>query len=533
MVSKTCAAESAYGRISGRLLLRMSVPIAAVGALLLAAGTFGAWRVYRLQQRGSDILSGNVASIRTAEELQSTVQEAHYRLKRFASTGNSRHLLSLSHLLPAGQASLSQAEQLAQTDRERELAARMKIGYQTLQAESTRLVHEPPPAAQNQLVRQLADEVIPQEILSYAKSYVKLNEQELARSNKRNEANANQLMFGLLMLGTCGGVAGMLAGYGIARHVSRTIVQLSLPIRDAAGKLERAVGPVAITAEPGFRDLEAVLQTISTRISTVVERLYESERDRLRTEQLAAIGQLAAGLAHELRNPLTSVKTIVQLGREAQEVSPCELEILEQEVERLEQSLQSFLDFARPPQLDKQPTDLGAVAEGVAALVYRRAHQQGVHLEYTPLEHPVAVVVDAAQIRQVVLNLVLNALEAVRRGGTVRLEVEWTPSPATAAWAAAAPPEGRPVEKIPVWGRIRTLDTGPGLPAGLGERVFEPFISTKETGTGLGLSICRRIVEAHGGEIHAADRPQGGAVFTVYLPPIAAQPQGYALPVSL
>ena len=103
------------------------------------------------------------------------------------------------------------------------------------------------------------------------------------------------------------------------------------------------------------------------------------------------------------------------------------------------------------------------------------------------------------QFRQVMLNLLLNALEAVPDGGGVEVELE------------AAEGEGR-------WLTVRVADTGPGLPEGLGDGIFRPFVSTKGTGMGLGLSICKRIVEAHGGAISAADRPGGGAVFEVRLP---------------
>jgi signal transduction histidine kinase len=124
-----------------------------------------------------------------------------------------------------------------------------------------------------------------------------------------------------------------------------------------------------------------------------------------------------------------------------------------------------------------------------------------VRLECDLPAEPVPLEADAGQPRQVVLNLVLNALDAVPEGGVVSLQVRRRASGAGGGWLI-----------------LRVADTGPGLPAGLGARVFEPFVSTKETGLGLGLSVCKRIVKAHGGEITAANRPEGGAVFTVRLP---------------
>jgi signal transduction histidine kinase len=234
---------------------------------------------------------------------------------------------------------------------------------------------------------------------------------------------------------------------------------LSVPIRDAAGKLNEVVGPVTVSASGDFDELEASLQNVAGQIGTVVERLQHSQREVLRSEQLAAVGQMAAGLAHELRNPLTSMKVLVQPAAEpaaAVSLSEEDLAVLNEEIARLERSIQTFLDFARPPQPEKRPFEARGVLEQVVHLVSGRADRQGVRI--------------------------------------------------TCAEAAGG------------WFTVRVAATGIGLPAHLGQRIFEPFVSTKETGMGLGMSICKRIVEAHGGEIIAAGRPGGGTTFTVRLP---------------
>jgi two-component system sensor histidine kinase HydH len=305
----------------------------------------------------------------------------------------------------------------------------------------------------------------------------------------------------------CGPVSGLLAGYGISRAVSRSIVRLSVPIRDAAGKLNEIVGPITLAARWGLEELEGVLQVIAERIGAVIARLQQSEREAREAEHLAAVGQMAAGIAHELRNPLMPMKILVQAAAE-REPSPGldgrDLAVLEHEIGRLEHSIQTFLDFARPPRLEKRTFDIALVLPRVVDLLAARAAQQGVRIECRVPGRPVEVLADANQIRQVVLNLLLNALDATPHGGSVRLELQEE--------------EGRR------WLKLRVSDTGCGLPAGLGPRIFEPFVSTKETGLGLGLSICKRIVEAHEGEIRAADRPGGGAVFTVRLP-LTATPE--------
>jgi signal transduction histidine kinase len=149
---------------------------------------------------------------------------------------------------------------------------------------------------------------------------------------------------------------------------------------------------------------------------------------------------------------------------------------------------------------------MGEILTELVSLLAARAEQQGVRLECRWPEQPVLIQADVGQVRQVVLNLLLNALDATAHGGTVVVEMAVS---------------GRPSEEngeADRWLTLRVSDTGGGLPADLGQRIFEPFVSTKETGLGLGLPICKRIVEAHEGKINAANHPGGGAVFTIQLP---------------
>jgi signal transduction histidine kinase len=174
-----------------------------------------------------------------------------------------------------------------------------------------------------------------------------------------------------------------------------------------------------------------------------------------------------------------------------------DLGVLEEEITRLERLIQSFLDFARPPQPEKRTLDVRPLVEQTLGLVAGRASAAGTRVEFAAPPDPVRAAVDPGQFRQVLLNLLLNALSATGAGGCITIDL-------------AKDPDG--------WLTLRVADTGCGLPDALGSRIFDPFTSTKPTGLGLGLSICRLIVEAHGGSITAANRPEGGAVFRVRLP---------------
>ena len=383
----------------------------------------------------------------------------------------------------------------------------MTAGYHGFFAELADLERQPPVAAGSPdqaataAVRHLAART--QEILPPAQEYLDYNETQIQQGSEENQRTTSRMVIGLLLLGVCGPVTGLLAGYGVSRAVSRSVVRLSVPVLDAAGKLNGVVGPIAVSGGPGLEELEAVLRRMAEQIGAVVERLQQSQREALRAEQLAAVGQMAAGFAHELRNPLMAMKILVQSAADRAGgvgLVGRDLAVLEEEMTRLERLTSAVLDFARPPRPEKRAFEAGALLEACVDLASSQAGQRDVRIDCDLPEEPLWAEADAGQVRQVVLNLLLNALEAVQDSGAIRLRLE-----------AGS-------DDAPRWLTVRVEDDGPGLPRELAQDIFSPFVSTKPTGIGLGLSICKRIAEAHGGEITAANRPGGGAVFSVRLP---------------
>jgi signal transduction histidine kinase len=491
--------------MNAKLMVRINAPLLVISALLLAVGVGAAWYVQDLQQNVSDVLAINVASMRAAEELEIGLRDVRTQLDRFLLTGDKKYLAGVPDLRKETDFWLLEAERVGVTQREQELVARIKAGYPRFFEEFDHIVEQPPAGGLLLKVRELIDDALTNEILRPTHEYLDFNEEEIAHNSAENQRMTGRMVLGLLLLGTCGPAAGLLAGFGIARGVSRSIVRLSVPIRDAAGKLNEVVGPVTLAAGWGLEELEGVLCRMADQIGAVIARLEQSQREALRAEQLAAVGQLAAGVAHELRNPLMSMKILVQSAAERgapAALAGRDLAVLEEEITRLEGLTRTFLDFARPPRLEKRPFEARLVLEQAVGLVSGRAGQRDVRIRCELPQRPVVLEADVGQVRQVLLNLLLNAVEAVPGGGTVLVQME-------------APGHARDPQR---WLTIRVADTGSGLPTELGEEIFKPFVSTKQTGIGLGLSICKRIVESHGGAIAAANRPEGGAVFAVRLP---------------
>jgi len=499
--------------MSLRLTTRIIAPSILVRATLMLLGGVAAWYLHRLQRDSSRLLMVSVTRLQAAEELEIVSIELQSQLYRFLFLPESADAAKFPKLREKAREWIAAARGQSDSEREWRWIAQIERGYDHFFVEFEEIKDDPHREEHRQRIWALAQQVASQEILQPARAYRDWNRDMMREHSGRNQAIADRMGVGLLLLGCCGAVAGLVVGYGIARSIQRAIVELTVPIRDAGGKLNQVVGPVAISSEATFQELETARQDLADRGGTVVQHLQDSQRATLRAEQMAALGQLAAGLAHELRNPLTAIKLLLQ--PEAADPQPPALDsqdlaVLQREVGRLEGTLQTFLDYARPLRLEKRPVVVRTVLRQTVAFVSPRARQLGVTIACEFPDSICQVDADEGQLRQVFLNLLLNALDASPAGTRITV---WILLPTTS------------------WLTVEVADQGPGLPAEYGERIFEPFVTTKEGGTGLGLPICRRIIVEHGGEITARDDAEGGAVFTVRLPrPDGAQQERVPVP---
>jgi signal transduction histidine kinase len=241
--------------------------------------------------------------------------------------------------------------------------------------------------------------------------------------------------------------------------------------------------------------------------------LKETTNQLLLADKLSALGQLSAVLAHEIRNPLASIKGAV----EALEAEiPWEhrkrtfLEAIRAEADRLSKLVNEFLQFARPPRLEVLPITPNAVVRSVVALVAKQAASSGIDIRTRFAQELPPIMLDGEQMKQALLNLVINAIQAMPDGGQLELATERAGSTF----------------------RISVLDSGPGVPAKIRDRLFDPFVTTKNGGTGLGLAIAQRLVKQHNGTIRATDRQGGGAAFEIEIPLVPSPAEGPALLVT-
>jgi two-component system sensor histidine kinase AtoS len=275
----------------------------------------------------------------------------------------------------------------------------------------------------------------------------------------------------------------------------RAAVELTTaPLRGAEGRL---LGLLAV-----LRDVSAVRQ--------LEEQLRRSDR-------LAAVGTLAAGLAHEIKNPLTSVLTFSRhlARRFADERFRQRFQsVVPRELERINGIVDGLLRLARPGRLTLAPVALPELLDRALELYGQQIEARRITVVREYAVGLPAIAADPEHLYQAVVNLVTNALDAMDEGGTLTVRAGWAAGPG----AVAAPgPRG---ERL----RLEVEDTGPGIPASDSSRVFNPFFTTKATGTGLGLAITHKIVEDHGGSITFRSGPGPGTTFTILLPPAVAPP---------
>jgi len=232
-----------------------------------------------------------------------------------------------------------------------------------------------------------------------------------------------------------------------------------------------------------------------------IERLHRTQMSR--AEHLASLGELAAGLAHEIRNPLAGIAGAAEVIGQQLPAGSSHREVLREvckEAQRIEMLLSDLLQYARPRPLQFARRDLGDTIEQAVLLARQQVGQQPIQIEFSkpkglpPVEH------DAALIEQVALNLLVNAIQAMDQAGCVRVEME---------------------SREGLVG-FRVVDSGRGIAPEVLPKIFRPFFTTKGHGTGLGLSLAKGIIEQHGGSIEATSLPGSGAEFSIWLPTAGA-----------
>jgi signal transduction histidine kinase len=294
----------------------------------------------------------------------------------------------------------------------------------------------------------------------------------------------------------------------IAMIMLKFVKQPLLMVAESMARV--AEGDLSVRMKPGGKDemgrLISTFDTMVDRLDTAKKELDQLHFQQMeRADRLASMGEMAAGIAHEVKNPLTGIAAAITIIKDDFETHDPRGEILDEvleQIKRLDKTVNDLLFFGKPTPPELTYTDLNSVLQKTLKFAVQHRSGRGDIIEKRLVLLPdlPPVYVDPKQIQQVLLNLILNAFQAMQEGGTMTITTE------------VHQRDGYP------WVMVSIADTGSGIPAQIRERIFTPFFTTKAQGTGLGLAICHKLITQHGGVIRVESADHQGTTFIIELP---------------
>jgi signal transduction histidine kinase len=488
-----------------KLAPKIAVTIGGVLALTVVSNValvLSARQVGTLMQA---MVTDNLSSVKAAEELEIALLEQRGYVSSYIVDGGSRvWLAELERRKPNFAHWLVRTRETAHTPAEVGIVGELERMYQEFDAqrESVIALYEQGKVVEAKTALLHTMNPLYERTYALCEEFIATNERyiEAKIADGQRRIRRNTLTTGVYVLLSTG------LSLGLLWFFYRGIL---LPLRRMAADAHSfAVGErQSVSLEPPQDELRAVGFHLRSLMSDMSETRSDLERSRgqlMNAEKLASVGKLAASMAHEIRNPLTSLKMRLYTLRQAMGDNPLhedDFRVVSEEIARLESIVRNFLEFTRPPVLKLHPHNVVVLVDKTLELCGHRLEEQGIRLVRDHHAGLPPVMADAEQVKQVFLNLLSNAVEAMEEGGELRIATE-----------SGTDRDGLPVAVI------RFTDTGPGIAADVRSRIFEPFYSTKEGGTGLGLCIAARIMARHGGRLELEPAAAPGTSFAVWIP---------------
>jgi len=491
-----------------RISSKMLAGFLGMAVLLLAGGLLTILYTYRLHRVTAELLADNIASLKAAQELQSALFRMRDLTFSYVLDGDPRWLKDLQAEKANFRSWLEEAKEATRSPHRQTMLRTLSGRFADYEAALERALASSqsgkgPKEIQARLLQETRGGFV--KIFDLCAAFESANENAIYDAEEKLDHTSKVVRATMLGLALGGIVLGAILGVVISRSIVNPIYELVLKVRGAAGR--ELVERVDVERGTELEELDHHVHGLIDRINTARADLERNRRLLARAERLAALGKMAAGVAHEVRNPLTAIKMLIYSMREDLAIDDekrRDLEVVIKEIDRLERFVQNFLEFARPPDPVFAPIDVNETIGETLALLEPRLRQNVTEVVEACQPDLEPILADGDQIKQVVMNLVLNAIEAMPHGGRLTVETLQIDSP-----------EGTNGQR---WVQIRIKDTGRGIPEELMDNLFDPFVSGREDGIGLGLSIAHQIVHLHGGWIEATTNPEGGATFTVTLP---------------
>ncbi|MDD2901214.1 MAG: ATP-binding protein [Syntrophales bacterium] len=478
------------------LRARILTLLAALISTTLAGGLVTLWHNEAMDSLLASLVEQNMASFQAAEELENSLLRQKGFLTYYFLDGNPKWLKEIDKNNLDFNIWLKKARKSASTAPMEEILGEIDGDYQQyLKARQyvIDLYREGKKSEGARLHWQVRGQYV--NLLDLCARYKLMHEYAISRARTESQARARFINAFALVAILAVGILGVLLAYILLKQILGPIRQLA---RETAPAHPSSQAPNEVTA-------------LSHRVHSLMEdmgqaqiELERSQEHLAQAEKWVLVGKLAAGAAHSIRNPLTSVKMRLWSMNRSVDLNVPEredLEAISEEIRHIDTIVSNFLQFSRPQKLMKEKISPSEVVDQALKIMKNRLHLYGVQVKLDRRDRLPEIMADSEQLREVLVNLMVNACEAMVGGGELTIQEE----------------EGDDAEL----GRVAILkvtDTGPGIAPAIQDQVFHPFFSTKEEGTGLGLAIANRIVKDHGGRLELHSREGRGATFIITLP---------------
>lgn len=442
------------------------------------------------------IIGRNIAAFQAAEALETALVNQKGFVSYYFLDGDPDWLRQLGEYRQIFKDRLKEARSLVETENQKELIELIEseyIKYITLKDQVIAYYQAGERKAGAELHKNVRSHFF--KILELSEEYKDIHKQRIKQAVKESHAEAREIRIIA--------VIAIFIAFSLAVLLFFVLVKQVLgPLRRLALETDREGGTFA--SENEVKALDRSVRGLIEDFDNTHTELKKSREHLLQVEKMAMVGKLAAGVAHSVRNPLTSVKMrLFSLGRTL-DLSPIQKEdfdVISEEIGHINTIVQNFLEFSRRPKLKMQKVSPSDVVDLAIQLLEHRLQSYEVDIKLHRARDLPEIQIDPEQLKEVFVNLMVNSCEAMEKGGLIEIHEE----------------EGfsEPIGRVEV---IRLKDDGPGIVESIQERIFQPFFTTKEEGTGLGLSIVARIIEEHGGWLDVTSEEGEGTTFVITLP---------------
>jgi signal transduction histidine kinase len=470
-----------------------------VNAVLLGITLVGAvlmvWYTYKIENVFKTIISRNVVIFESAEALGTDLVNQKGYVTYFFQDGKQEWLVELAHYRTRFENTLEGLKAQVKDTWEIKTVYQIEADYRKYIAARDEVIEfykkgeREKGFSMHQDVRQSFFE-----ILELCNQFKDFHKEKIETAIEKSSEEANRLRIIALMAIVSVTLLSLLVNFIFARHIMEPIRKLISQVsEDGTGKARDEVDALQRGVLGLLEDAEETHQ-----------KLRQSQVSLLQSEKMALIGRLAAGTAHSIRNPLTSVKMrLFSLNRSAalSNTQREDLNVISGEIIQINKIVENFLEFARPPKLIMKRMSPSTAVDSAVYLLDQRLRSYHVNLKIERSGPLSETLIDPEQLKEVLVNIIINACEAMQKGGNIMIREQEV--------------EPGPLQKADV---IRISDNGEGMTEEIMKNIFDPFFTTKEEGTGLGLSIAYNIIHEHGGTLEVSSQKGRGTDFTITLP---------------